>query len=114
MAFLSGPMIVGPTTGGGMGPAAAMALKWGVPIASSILGGYSGKQRGLDSKNPTRTEYSNTSQIDPWDFMPNVEGNQGAELLASLLGGWEGLLGNTGVSKLYRQNVNQGLGGFLT
>jgi hypothetical protein len=96
-----------------MGPAAAMALKWGVPIASSLLGGIGGKGRANSSRQPTRTQYSNQSQVTPWDYDPYAGGNQGQELLAQVLGSWEGLLGNLGPSQQYQQAVRRGLGSFL-
>jgi hypothetical protein len=84
-------------------------IKWGVPIASGLLGGIGGKGRAQRSQHPTRTEYSNTAQKDPWDFNPEMAGNQGAELLAALLQNWGGLMGNLGPSQQYQEHVNRGL-----
>lgn len=96
-----------------MGPAVAMGIKYGVPIAASLLGGMGGKDRAKRSAQPTRTTYNNTQQRTPWDFDPEMEGNQGADMLASLLSAWGGLLGNIGPSPMYKKSVNQGLSQFL-
>jgi hypothetical protein len=116
MAFLSGPIFpttVGMTGGNSMGPAAIAAIKYGVPIASAILGGMGGKSRDRDSRNPIKTVSNSTQQRTPWDFNPELEGNQGAEMLASILSGWGGLLGGLGPSQEYEQSVKRGLGQFL-
>lgn len=61
--------------------------------AGAVMGGMGGKGRADASRQPTTTKYNNTSQTTPYDFDPSQSGNQGAELIAQLLMGYQGLLG---------------------
>jgi len=81
-------------------------MGWMIPAAiaaGSVMGGLGGKQKAEMSKQPTTTKFNQTSQLSPFDFDPSTPGNQGVELLASLLGSWSGLLGNLGPSQQTQQ-----------
>jgi hypothetical protein len=70
-----------------------MALPaFAAPLIGGVLGGLGGKER---SQNPPMERFSQTSQMTPWDFNPQMGGNQGADILGSILGAYGGLLGHS-------------------
>ena len=53
-----------------------------------IMGGIGALGGGKRNSQPQTQSYNNFSQATPWDFNPGMQGNQGADLLAGLLGGY--------------------------
>ncbi len=69
-------------------PLPAFAL----PLIMGGMGAMGGKGK---SQNPQVQSFNQTSQATPWDFNPGMQGNQGSDLLSSILGAYSGLLGHS-------------------
>ena len=85
-------------------PAAAiLAMKIGIPVASSILGGMGGKGKSRAESGPM--PWSKTETTTPWNVpyyigQGNRTGNRGEMMMADVLNAFVGLLGQQARGRL--------------